>query len=441
MSTLFRLLSFPVITTVIAISLSSIAGWYSIQGLIAIFAASPVSIMIMGIALEAAKIVTVIWLHRYWNLASFIMKIYLVPALLSLMLITNLGVYGFLAKAHAEQTRISSDLMSKIAVYDEKISHLKETINTNKAALTQLNTQVDQLMSRTDTAGGINRAVFVRRQQATEREQLTNEIQAAQTEIARLNDEAAPIRAEIRHVEADVGPIKYIATLIYGTSTTTDMLEKAVSWITLLLVSVFEPLAIVLLIAAQQAYRWQKKEKENDTDSSILRPTTILDEPQRKDVHETSVDATYKDDITLEPNETIPSEKNQPAPKLDTNSTLPLIGPDYVEFGGKSVHINALREMKPELFVNDSSNATFGTSFPPIAARGSIYTRIDFMPHRKFRFNGAAWKEILDADDGIYNSEYLSYLVSLIEEGKYDVDFLSTKDKQEIERFLTSRDV
>ena len=109
------------ITLAVALSLSVIAAYYSIAGLASIFAAAVIPIMIMGSILEVAKVVVTIWLHEYWSKARWLMKMYLVPAVIMLMVITSMGIFGFLSKAHSDQSLVSGDVQAKIAVYDEKI--------------------------------------------------------------------------------------------------------------------------------------------------------------------------------------------------------------------------------------------------------------------------------------------------------------------------------
>jgi len=270
-----KVFSFATLTLLVALTLSSIAAWYSIQGLMAIFAAAVVPIMIMGGSLEFAKVVTTVWLHRYWDRAGWKLKLYLVPAVIALAFLTSMGIFGFLSKAHSDQTLVSGDVGAKVAVYDMKIQTAKENIAANRKALTQMDSQVDQLLGRTADDKGANRAVSVRNQQKAERNRLQKEIEADQQAIAKLNDEAAPIRAQVRKVEAEVGPIKYIAALIYGDNPDSNLLERAVRWVIILIVFVFDPLALTLVLAAQSSYEWleedlNKKDEEEEEDTGRI---------------------------------------------------------------------------------------------------------------------------------------------------------------------------
>ena len=250
------------ITLAVALSLSCIAAYYSIAGLAAIFAAAVVPIMIMGSVLELAKVVVTLWLHEYWSRCRWLMKLYLVPAVGMLMLITSMGIFGFLSKAHSDQSLVSGDVTAKIAVYDEKIRTEKENIDVSRKSLKQMDEAVDQVMGRSSDEKGADKAVAVRRGQQKERQRLLAEIAESQTRITALNEQRAPIAAEVRKVEAEVGPIKYIAALIYGDNTDTNMLEHAVRWIIILLVCVFDPLAIMMLLSATESLKWARESRK-----------------------------------------------------------------------------------------------------------------------------------------------------------------------------------
>ena len=288
----------------VALSLSALAAYYAVMGLIAIFAAAVVPIALMGSLLEASKLVVASWLYRSWNDIPRLMKTYFTIALVVLMLLTSMGIFGFLSKAHLDQAVPSGDVAAKLALIDEKIKTEKDNINASRKELSQLDSQVDQTISRTTDSAGTDRAIAIRRGQQKDRNRILNEIGQAQTKVAKLNEERAPIASEVRKVEAEVGPIKYIAALIYGdeSATDTNMLEKAVRIVTILIVIVFDPLAVLLLIAANWNMkhtrgRWDnffKKEKLEDfpEPKEIIVEETIKldDEPIVQTPHETGTD-------------------------------------------------------------------------------------------------------------------------------------------------------
>jgi hypothetical protein len=175
------------------------------------------------------------------------------------MLLTSMGIFGFLSKAHSDQSLITGDAVSQVAIYDEKIATERENIAQAKKALEQMNAQVDQMLGRTDSERGTDKAVVIRKQQAKERAALQSEITKSQKIIQQLQAERAPLAAEARKVEAEVGPIKYIAALIYGDNPDQNILERAVRWVIILIVIVFDPLALTLILAANKQFEWARQ--------------------------------------------------------------------------------------------------------------------------------------------------------------------------------------
>ncbi len=266
---------FGYVILAVAVTISLVAAYYSIMGLTAIFAAAVVPIIIMGAALELGKIVSTVWLHNNWRRVPYLFKLYLVPAVAFLMFLTSMGIFGFLSKAHTDQALVSGDVGAKIAIYDEKIKTSRDNIEANRRALTQLDAAVDQTMSRSNDERGAERAVQIRRSQQAERGRLLREIEAEQKKISALNEEAAPIRAEVRKVEAEVGPIKYIAALVYGDQIDNNLLEKAVRWVIILIVIVFDPLALCLILAANKQFEWAIRGQGGWVHDDPERPTVL----------------------------------------------------------------------------------------------------------------------------------------------------------------------
>ena len=265
------------------LTISAVAIYYSVVGLTAIFSAAAIPIIIMGSALEVGKLVCASWLKANWERAPRFMKYYMITAVMVLMLITSMGIFGFLSKAHNDQNLVSGDVQSKIAIYDEKIKTSRDNIDANRKALKQMDEAVDQVMGRSSDEKGAEKAVQIRRSQQKERARLQSEITAEQKTIAAVSQERAPIAAEVRKVEAEVGPIKYIAKFIYGDSGADEnMLEKAVTWIIIMIVIVFDPLAVIMLLAAQMTFGWRKEEptvvdppaKEEPIEEPIEEPST-----------------------------------------------------------------------------------------------------------------------------------------------------------------------
>ena len=241
--------------------LSLVAEYYSILGLASIFSAAVIPVVIMGIALGLGKISATLWLKQNWKITPWTMRIYLFTAIIVLMIVTSMGIFGFLSKAHSDQSLVSGDVLAKISIYDEKIKTEKENIETNRKALKQMDEAVDQVMGRSSSETGADKAVAIRRSQQKERARLQQDIAQSQQTIASLNEQRAPIASEVRKVEAEVGPIKYIAAFVYG-DTDQTILEKAVTWVIVILIVVFDPMAVILLLSSQISFQ-NFREREN----------------------------------------------------------------------------------------------------------------------------------------------------------------------------------
>ncbi len=267
-----------------AIALSGVAAYFSVTGLIAIFAAAPIPVAVMGGTLEVAKLVAASWVYKNWSVAPVTIKYYFTISVVILSIITSMGIFGYLSKAHMDQSLISGDILSKISIYDEKIKIYKDNIEVNRKALKQMDESVDQVMGRSTDERGAEKAAQIRKSQLKERSRLLNEIDLDQKKITALNEERAPIAAEARKVEAEVGPIKYIAAFLFGDNPDTNLLEKAVRWIIITIVLVFDPMAILLLIAANFTFKQLKGEiitavnkPENNSVSAFDDPLTPIE--------------------------------------------------------------------------------------------------------------------------------------------------------------------
>lgn len=242
--------------------ISAVAIYYSVVGLAAIFAAAAIPIYIMGGALEVAKLVCASWLKANWERVPRLMKTYMTIAVVVLMFITSMGIFGFLSKAHLDNSLISGDVVDKVAIIDEKIRTQRDNIEAARKALRQMDESVDQTMARSNDEKGADKAAALRRSQQRERNNLQKDIANAQKEIAKLNEERAPIAKDLRKVEAEVGPIKYIAKLVYGDNPDANILEKAVTWVIIIIVLVFDPLAVIMLLAAQMTFQWHRQGRD-----------------------------------------------------------------------------------------------------------------------------------------------------------------------------------
>ena len=284
----------------VALALSAVAAWYAIAGLVAIFAASAIPIMIMGGLLEASKLVVASWLYRSWNEIPKLFKAYFLTALVVLMLLTSMGIFGFLSKAHLDQAVPTGDSVAKLEIIDDKIKTQKENINVARRTISQLDRQVEETLNRTatdTTNAGVNRSVTIRRQQASERAKLAKEIESAQTEISKLTQERIPLAQEVRKIEAEVGPVKYIAALIYGDNPDQNLLESAVRIVTLMIVFVFDPLAVLLLVAAnwQQKKDYGKVTPVQETKEIVIEDDITVDEKVETTEKKDEYDKVFKE--------------------------------------------------------------------------------------------------------------------------------------------------
>lgn len=433
------------LTLIIGLSISAVAIYYSVLGLVAIFAAATIPIVVMGGVLEIGKLVTAVWLHRYWDRAVWWLKTYLATAVVVLMFITSMGIFGFLSKAHIEQTSAGEESVAQVERLETEIQRQTDIITRAEEQIKKLETtgtgndaniqsQIDKEQERIDNAykriqpaideqnliisnqaklyqdeldrvdeqlatlqkyidagdkESIKKAQAMigarqdgswgsrtaaaadawkkDRQQArsellTKIEQATNNPQAraafeeikrlrktvedqikqsntlidrlrsqlgntdkadnidtqideqnlriknANAEIDKLTTEKYEIQGEYRKLEAEVGPIKYIAEFIYGEQADTNMLEAAVRWVIIILIFVFDPLAVLLLIASQYTFQYSREDKDNtppnddgSNDSSPVPPGPSQEEKEIENEEDRTEDSGNTEEGTETP--------------------------------------------------------------------------------------------------------------------------------------------
>jgi hypothetical protein len=480
---------FGYFTLFVALVISAVAAYYSIVGLTAIFSAAVIPIVIMGASLEVGKVTAAIWLKLNWHRANLTYKFYLVPALIFLMLLTSMGIFGFLSKAHSDQSLVSGDVQAKISVYDEKIRTAKDNIDANRKALKQMDEAVDQVMGRSADEKGADKAVSIRRSQARERARLLSEISAEQKTIATVNEARAPIAAEVRKVEAEVGPIKYIAALVYGDNPETNILERAVRWVIILIVAVFDPLALVLILAAQQSIKWAREDKQETdqdahkriaqelaetkqdldttlapnyepddgplTDSQVEQIKTTVAEKypylNQPFVHfkdlKPMVAAPPKPEVVPEPEPVLVSEPPTRVITAEESAQLetvawpqePVSAPATAKrYKAPILPVPETRNVRKEMqLVADNVEGTqarsdFGLKFPDSADKGDMFLRVDYLPNKLFKFNGIKWIEVdkSKTDSYTYDEQYILFLIEKLKTGEYDIDQLSASEQE-----------
>lgn len=235
-----------VLALIAALAISCVAAYFSIIGLTAIFAGAFWQVIIMGSVLELGKLVTASWLYRNWHNVSGFIKLYLTSAVALLMLITSMGIFGFLSKAHIEQQLTSQGTdAAQVEIVDSKIQYQQQQIDDVDKQISQIDANISKMTEKGQTKS----ALAAISQQKKNRDALVTKKDELVRVISGFKTEKITLEANIKKLEAEVGPIKYIASLIYEQSDNTQ-LEKAVRLVIILLVIVFDPLAVVLLIAA-----------------------------------------------------------------------------------------------------------------------------------------------------------------------------------------------
>jgi len=376
----------PFLTLLSGLSISAVAVWYSVAGLVAIFAASATAIIIMGVVLEVGKLVTAVYLHRYWQMTTRWLKLYLSTAVVFLMFITSMGIFGFLSKAHIEQTSLSEEQSAQIDTIDEKITRsdakikrwqeemdrllggatggetaivagdtdalkdLRATIKSEKDAVRKdADNRIKQAQDRRDAEikaaepllegwGGesryneeVKKAKDVEQKESDEAREdrdkklaaidkkyakdinalnqrinsvrneskskvknidkriaeLEKSIEAEQKKIDVVREDKMVFEKEYRKLEAEVGPIKYIAEFIYGDVADKNMLEEAVRWVIIMIIFVFDPLAVGLLIASQYAFLFSRGEGTTPLNEKPVPPGKVRIVKEVLDIDET----------------------------------------------------------------------------------------------------------------------------------------------------------
>ena len=281
------------ITFISAIAISLIAAGYSILGLATLFAGAAVPIIAMGSALEVGKLVAASWLYHNWR--SEIprsLKAYLFTAIIVLIFITSVGIFGFLSKAHLDQVKPTAGNQEQILLIDKKIKQEEMIIERAERTLNQLDKALDVYIDKEYVSRGLKE----RKKQKEERELLNKSIDEAMAKIADLNNSKSSITIEQLKLEADVGPLKYVAELIYGDNAK-DHFDSAVRIIILILIFVFDPLAVLLLIAANISLR-QWREKRNEKQK--IKDEEAKENKRQKDWQKEAINAkirakTYRD--------------------------------------------------------------------------------------------------------------------------------------------------
>jgi len=355
---------------------------------------------------------------------------------------------------------------------------------------------VDQVMGRSSDTKGADKAVAVRRGQQKERQRLLAEIAESQKRITALNEDRAPIAAEVRKVEAEVGPIKYIAALIYGDNPDINVLERAVRWVIILLVCVFDPLAIMMLLAATESLKWAREKPKEEIEDPI--------EDIREDGYKTPLpeyepdDGPLTDDQLEQINESAATDY-QPIHCHKCNTELinaPGIGlfcpnkacdvmdgpfsddeePAIIIRSGMLAEDDDDDEDSPELksakaqwkadhpqdslkrqrrlfqvgvidrlpwidYLHREPESGFGNILPETGTKGDTFIVTWPVPNRLYKHNGDAWISIdrSQQDSYTHDAAYIDYLIQQIDQGIYDPELLSDSERDQIEQRIQNK--
>lgn len=226
-----------------ALVISSVAAYFSVIGLAALFAATATAVIVMGVSLEAGKLATASWVHSNWRnpKVNLLLRGYLVAAVFALMLITSLGIYGFLAKGHLEQSTPLAPVELEIATKQGEIDAAKANIESQQVRLGQLDAAVNSMIGGDKAERGLR----YRRTQTAERQEIQRSIQADTAKIQAISKELIPLKLQVNEVETKLGPVKYVAEL-FGLEDS----EAAVRIVIMIIMFAFDPLAVVMVLAA-----------------------------------------------------------------------------------------------------------------------------------------------------------------------------------------------
>ena len=265
-----------ILTLLSAISISVVAAGYSIIGLATLFAGAKVAIIAMGSVLEVGKLIAASWLYRNWNsnLLPRLIKWYLTIAIIVLVFVTSMGIFGFLSKAHLDQVRPIQDNSVQIALIDKQINQQETIIVRSEKTLNLLDKGLEVYIDKEYVTRGLKE----RKKQKEERDFLNDEIRIAMDVIAKLTLDKSSIELEQLKIEADVGPLKYVAELIYGDEAK-DHFDEAVRIIIMVLIFVFDPFAVLMLVAANISFKQRQMHKSL---TKLEKEENLLDRIERQ---------------------------------------------------------------------------------------------------------------------------------------------------------------
>ena len=277
---------FGLLTLFVALAISAVAAYYSIVGLMAIFAGAKFAIAVMGVVLEIGKLVVASWTFQNWKTSPLSLRSYFILAVIILMLITSLGIFGFLSRAHITQSSPTGLIQERIERIDLKVDQRQTQIDRYQGRLNTL----DQALQRYIELGAISKGLRKIGEMDNETALLKTKIEGLEDEIDGLSDEKYELKTELNLAEVEVGPIRYVASMLYD-DVSESQLEEAVRWIIVLLIFVFDPLAVVLVIAANISLMDYRRERKMAT-----KTVTVMPDLSDKEIIDKENVSEYSDD-------------------------------------------------------------------------------------------------------------------------------------------------
>ena len=491
-----------------ALSISGVAAYYSIYGLTAIFSGVFLPIVIMGGVLEVGKIVTTVWLHTYWRDIRMFLKLYMSVAVVVLMFITSMGIFGFLSRAHIEVTSQAGGGELLIQQVELSIATEQKRIDDARAVMKQMDDAITGLLKGSGanaerdnnrTAAMTTQATKLRESQKKERASLNASIDEANKRIATLNKEKLKLQQEDLKMQAEVGPIKYIAQLIYDENANKDIMEKAVRWVIIIIVAVFDPLAVCMVLGVTMVMNKRREDKEtlaaakvhDDIAHEIDRVIEKIVEVEVEKVREVPVEVIREVEVIKEievpvevirevevikeiekiveiekPVEVIKEIKIEDTDKLEElqNEIKSLLEEleqkdqllaarlqaieldvnDPVETQSSTTSI--LPDLEEVLAVKPDNAApemvvTFGTDFPKSAQNGQMFLKLDVIPSQLFKYNGNKWIQVDKEMNSSYanNQRVILMLMERLSSGEAEWDDLTAAEQEAVAPYLNRK--
>jgi hypothetical protein len=275
-----------ILALIAGLLLSGTAAYYSIVGLMAIFPGSTMAIVAMGASLEFAKLVVASWLYRNWKIAPTFLKGVFSAGVLILMFFTSMGIFGFLSKSHLEHTAsMGADTTYQLVSAEQKVTSKEKTVKLLERQIDS----IDNSMASYIEQGKITTGLQQRNRLKADRAALEKQRQEAEAELIELNTNLNVLRTANAKREVEVGPLKYIAEMIYGDKAQ-DHFDSAVRAVIIIIVAVFDPLAVLLLIAANMSFSQSNKPIEPVVEVKITKPIDPNKPPPKKRGRKKKVD-------------------------------------------------------------------------------------------------------------------------------------------------------